>query len=86
MPEPIRVRLLSKPDCHLCEVAKSVMMQVQRSCPFELEVVDITRDEALFEEFKEQIPVIFVNGSKAFKYRVTATEFENRLRRAALAA
>ena len=76
-----KVRLLSKADCHLCDVAKAVIEDVRKQHFFDLEVVDITSDAALFDEFKEQIPVVFVDGRKAFKYRLTHEALLARLRK-----
>jgi len=78
----IEVTIYSKPGCHLCDVAKDVLVEVQREEPFVLREVNIEDDPADFEAYKESIPVIFVDGSKAFKFRVTRRELLDRLRRA----
>ncbi len=77
----IKIKILSKPDCHLCDVAKAVLLDVQKTISFAIEEIDITEDRALFEEFKEKIPVIFINGRKAFKYRVEPDALRRRLAR-----
>ena len=80
---PIRVEIYSKADCHLCEVAKSVLLDVRQTIPFELTQIDILSDRELFEIYKEQIPVVFVNGKKLFKYHVDPEKLRailNRLR------
>jgi glutaredoxin len=76
-----RVEIYSKPDCHLCDQAKAVLLRVRKRHPFELVEVDITQD-ARYAEFREQIPVIFVNARKAFKYRVDEREFIRTLEQA----
>ncbi len=73
-----RVEIYSKPDCHLCDEAKAVLLRVRKRYPFELLEVDITQD-GRYDEFREQIPVIFVNERKAFKYRVDEREFIRKL-------
>lgn len=77
----IEVALYTKDECSLCDKAKEVILVVREQIPFEYVEVDITSDEAIYEEFREQIPVIFVNGRKAFKFHVTAEAFITRLRR-----
>ena len=77
----IRVEIYSKPDCHLCEEAKAVLQEVQREQPFTLVEVDIRTDPALFQQYEWEIPVIFINGRKAFKYRVDREALLKRLRR-----
>ena len=78
----MRVEMYSKPGCGLCEEAKRTLCAVQQRVPFELVEVNILNDAALFEKFQFDIPVIFIDGHKAFKHRVGEQEFEKRLRRA----
>ena len=44
---------------------------VRADLPFALEVVDITGDEDLESRFRELIPVIEIDGKRAFTYYVT---------------
>ena len=46
-----------------------------------LEEVNIEGDAVLQEKYGWEIPVVFINGVKAFKYRLTADEFKRKLRR-----
>ena len=46
---------------------------------FELVEVDITGDPELEAAYREQIPVVFVAGRKAFKYTVDPAELHRRL-------
>lgn len=73
--------LYSRADCCLCEEMKAVLTQVQRDTPFVLEQIDISTDPELESRFGQEIPVLFVNGRKAFKYRLTAGELRRRLAR-----
>ena len=77
----IEVTIYSKPDCHLCEEAKEVLLKAQRQEPFVLKEINIEEDAEADTAFKEQIPVIFIAGRKAFKYRVGERELLQRLRR-----
>jgi glutaredoxin len=77
----ITVKIFSKEDCHLCEEAKRTLLAVQKDFLFKLEEVDITSDKVLYEEFKEKIPLIFIEGKIAFKYRVEEKELRRRLGR-----
>jgi hypothetical protein len=58
---------------------KAEIAQVHRDRPFALEQIDISSDPALESRFGHEIPVLFVNGRKAFKYRLTAGELRRRL-------
>lgn len=77
------VEIYSKSQCSLCDEAKEVLAEVRRRIPFDLREVDITQDPALFEEYRYDIPVVFVNGRKAFKHHLDAKAVEQRLRREA---
>jgi hypothetical protein len=70
--EPVPVRLYSRPGCHLCDVMKA-----------ELEEVDIDRDDDLRRRFGHSIPVLEIGGRVAFKGRLTASELERKFERLA---
>lgn len=79
------VEVYSKPNCPLCEDAwellQSVRARLKPELRFELRKVDITQDPALFERHRYDIPVVFIDGHKAFKHRVTEEALLARLRR-----
>ncbi len=77
----MRVTLYTRAGCHLCDEAKKVLKEARAQAEFELEEVDIDRHPDLKARFNEEIPVVFINGRKAFKYRVDADEFLSRLKR-----
>ncbi len=77
-----RVEILSKPDCHLCEEAKALLRQLQATCRFTLHEVDITTRDELYQRYAEEIPVVFIDGHKAFKYRINPHQFVRRIQRA----
>ena len=80
MPKPI-VTLYTKKGCCLCDEAKAVIETARAKTEFELETVDIESDAELLKKYGEQIPVIFVNGRKAFKFRVDKNELIKKLLR-----
>jgi len=75
------VILYTRPGCHLCEEAKEEMKAADCQARYTLEEINIEGDEKLKELYGWEIPVIFINGVKAFKYRLTAAEFKRRLQR-----
>jgi glutaredoxin len=80
-PEPVRharVRLLSKPGCHLCDDARAVIEAVCLELGERYEEVDISSDRATAGRYAEQIPVTFVDGRQHDFWRVDP----DRLRRA----
>ena len=66
----LKVELYTKKDCSLCVVAREIILRVLKEIPFEFQEIDIESRSDLYERFKEEIPVVFVNGERAFTYRV----------------
>jgi hypothetical protein len=54
---------------------------VQRRSPFALRIINIDEDPALVEAYGSEIPVVFINGNKAFKYYVDEAELEKKVKR-----
>ncbi len=76
-----RVTIYSRPGCHLCEEAKATILASTCAREFEIEEINIDEDATLCERYKYDIPVILINGVKAFKHRVDASEFAKKFRR-----
>jgi glutaredoxin len=81
MPKRAQVILYTRPGCHLCEEAKGEILAAGCGDEYLLEEVNIESDPALVELYGWEIPVVVINGIKAFKYRLTAAEFKRKLRR-----
>lgn len=79
---PIEITLYGKPDCCLCDEAKAVLRRVAAGFPAAVLEVNIATDPALQARFGEEIPVVFVDGRKAFKFRVPERDLRRRLDRA----
>ncbi len=73
--------VFSRHDCCLCDEALAEIEGARVEVPFELEVVDVDTDPALAERYGEEVPVIEIDGRKAFKYRVTRKELLRKLGR-----
>ena len=69
----------SKPGCCLCDELKSQLRKLQQAHRFEWCEVNILEDPEALAKFKEEIPVVFVNGRKAFKYHLDEKAFLRRL-------
>ena len=74
------VILYSKPGCCLCDTVKAKLAMLQRQHPFEWREINILDDPQASARFAEEIPVVFINGCKAFKFRLDEAEFIRRLR------
>ena len=77
----VEVVVYSKPGCCLCDELKQQLQRLGAGQRFELREVNILEDKQAFERFQEQIPVVFINGRKAFKYRLDEKKFLRRLAR-----
>jgi glutaredoxin len=76
-----RVTIYSKPGCHLCDEARTVVAQVCEELGESFDEIDITvgpDSAALTAAFGEEIPVTFVDGEQHDFWRVDP----DRLRRA----
>jgi glutaredoxin len=77
--EPRQVVVYSRKGCHLCEVVKESLTKLSRRGGFLWQEVDVDSDVELRREFNDQVPVVFIDGHKAFKYRMDEQEFLRRL-------
>jgi glutaredoxin len=71
----------TRKECDLCEEMKEVIREVASRCPLAIEEMDVDASPDLQDKYGNEVPVLFINGRKAFKYRVTARELERRLKR-----
>ena len=79
----IRITLYSRRDCHLCHEMRAVVDEVARTVPLQIEELDIDDDPELTAAYDTEVPVLAVNGRKAFKYTVDAAALRARLAREA---
>lgn len=73
----VRITLIGKPECHLCEVVDGVVSEVLTelsgvadSPSVTVEHLSILDDELLYEQYWEQIPVVLIDGVKHAQWRV----------------
>ena len=73
------VTLYTRRGCCLCDDAKRVVRNARERVKFQYEERDIDADPELRRLYNEEVPVIAINGVKAFKYRVDMAEFLKKL-------
>jgi hypothetical protein len=71
-PEP-RVRLIGKPDCHLCDQARAVITGVCADLGVAWDERSILDDPELADLYWEQIPVTLVDGVVVATWTVDAS-------------
>jgi glutaredoxin len=69
MPEP-RITLYTKPGCHLCDDAKTVIERISTQTGAGWIDIDIASDPDLMDQYGEMIPVILVDGRMHGYWRV----------------
>ena len=71
-----------QPACHLCEEAKKVIEGSGYPEEYTLEEINIESDAELLRRYRYDIPVITINGEEAFRHRLTARDFVERMKQA----
>ena len=79
----IRLTLLSRPGCHLCDEMRRDVEALLGDLPQEWNVVDVDRDPDLARRYGDSIPILFVNGHLFAKIRLPRLSSKLRLVRAA---
>jgi len=77
----VEVLLYTRAGCCLCDEAKKLLRELQKRAQFEIREIDIDQDPELRQRYNEEVPVVFIRGKKAFKYRVDPKQFLRRLER-----
>lgn len=88
MTKPI-VELYARKDCTLCELkgctmcmdAVDVIGRAAQEMSFACKEIDIDSSEDLARRFKGEIPTVFLNGKKIFKFKVEEAEFKKKVRK-----
>jgi len=75
------VVLYTRDGCTLCRYAKSAIIGVRREIEFAFSEVDIGWEGDLYDLYKFDIPVVEIDGKRAFKHRVDPAALKARLRK-----
>ena len=79
----IRLTMLSRPGCHLCEEMRREVDALLADKPHEWEILDIDSDAELAKRYGDSIPILFVNGHLFAKIRLPRLSSKLRLMRIA---
>jgi glutaredoxin len=74
-----QVVVYSRKGCHLCEIVKESLIKLERRGGFHWREIDVDSNEDLRRRFTDEVPVVFIDGRKAFKYRMDEREFLRKL-------
>ena len=76
-----RITLLSRPGCHLCDDARSVIARVAAELGVTFEERDITLSADDLAQYSEMIPVTLIDGVQHDFWRVSEDRLRAALRR-----
>jgi glutaredoxin len=79
VPDSREVVLYSRKGCHLCQVVKESLTKLARRGGFAWREIDVDSDDDLRHKFNDEVPVVFIDGKKAFKYRMDERDFLRRI-------
>jgi len=79
--KPLHLELYSRPGCHLCEELRTLCERLRSEFPLQLTEVNVDADPNLADRFGAKVPVLFINGRKAVKFRTTESALRRLLRR-----
>ena len=65
------VLFYSNANCPLCDEAREVLHTLKRRFFLNIQEIDITADSAIFEKYKNIIPVVIIDGKFTFGARVS---------------
>jgi glutaredoxin len=74
-----RVTVYHAEGCHLCERARGQLARMRDEVPFELTEVDIGGDPELEARYREWLPVVEIDGQRAFVYYVDEAALRRKL-------
>ena len=77
-PEPV-VTVYHAEGCHLCERALAQVRALREELRFELDEVAIDGDPELEARYREWLPVVEIDGARAFTYHIHEAAFRRRL-------
>ena len=82
---PVRVRLITKPECHLCDDAREAISAGIARTGLDVHVVEesILDDSELYARYWDEIPVVIIEDRVHTIWRVDPTRLDEALRKAA---
>ena len=73
------VTLYTRSGCCLCDDAKNAIAAARQRAQFDYRELDIDADPELRRLYNDEVPVVAIDGKKAFKYRVSVEDLLKKL-------
>jgi glutaredoxin len=71
----MQVVLYSRPGCHLCDVARDIVLAQQTRSGFDFSEIDVSGEDALELEYGIRVPVVLIDGLERFEIQVDPAQF-----------
>jgi len=78
----IEVTILSRHDCHLCDVVLRIARQVQAEIPFTLTRMNIDDQAGLAARYSDRVPVVLIDQVEVLSGKITEGEFRRTIQKA----
>ena len=78
---PVRVTILSREDCHLCEVVHRIVLHLQLELHIITNKVSIDNDRGLIERYGARVPVILLDEIEQFEGEVAEGELRQAIKK-----
>ena len=79
---PVHVTILSRKDCHLCDVMIRIARHLQAELNITTTKVDIEGDRALTERYGSRVPVVLIDEVEHCSGKVTEGELRRAIKKA----
>lgn len=79
---PIHVTILSRDECHLCDVVYRIAAHLQSEMNITTSKVSIEGDQALADRYGSRVPVVLLDEIECFSGKVTEGELRRAIKRA----
>ena len=79
MTKPGEVVVYSRKGSHLCEIVKESLDKLHKRGGFTWREIDVDSDAEIRRRYTDEVPVVFINGRKEFKYHMDEQEFLRKL-------
>jgi hypothetical protein len=81
VPPAVRLTLLGRRDCELCEEMHAAIARLARTVPLPpLEVLDVDSDPQLRRRHGLDVPVLLIDGTVVCRHRLDESELKRLLR------
>lgn len=79
---PVHVTILSREDCHLCNVIFRIALHLQAELNITTKKVGVEGDRALMERYGSRVPVVLIDEVEQFSGKVTEGELRRAIKKA----